>query len=728
MRSLFDLTFRKQMGAAIAVALAWVLSMSLLGWWAASEIDEQSYARQASRATFGLAEIMERVPKEQDSSAVWDEAVLAVRANDEDWLAENLVEWLGEFYGHERVYVLTPSNDVLRAAADGEVADPRIFGEDADAILPLVVRLRSAMAVAAEGQEFSTEAISGMGDASFVRLSSGVALVSIRPILPESDDVQQRSGEEYLHVSMEVLDEPLLSQVGEKFGLQHLSVSMQADSTAGAVPIMGMSGEPLAWLTWDADRPAARLIERTAPLLLIAACFGVACVSLLLMRLKNTTSHLQQSQAHAIHLAFHDQLTGLPNRALFEDRLERAITASRRGSTSTVLHYLDLDNFKHVNDTLGHPSGDELIRQVAVRLLTTVREVDTVARLGGDEFAIVQVDTQGEADANLLCEKLLAAFDRPFDLLGEEVKVSASVGAAVQRKDETSPESLMRQADVALYEAKGAGRARHRIYAGEMDEVLRQRRQLERDLRDAIETGRGLKLVYQPIYSSKDSEMVGVEALARWQHPDQGNVPPDFFIKLAEERGLIERLGNFVLREACAFAVAKQLPWVAVNMSPLQFKDSRLAEKVAAILAATGLEPSRLQIEVTEGVLLQDSPAVRETIRRLRSTGISIALDDFGTGYSSISYLRTYGVDKLKIDRSFVSQLGSDGEVDSIVQAIIELAKAMRMTVTAEGVETAEQLRILRRMGCTELQGYLLARPVPGSQLIVGSAPAQRSA
>jgi diguanylate cyclase (GGDEF)-like protein len=719
MRSLFNLTFQKQLSAAVAIAMAWVVTLSLLGWWASSEIDGQANQRQNKRAEFGLTELMERLPKEQDSSAIWDEAVSAVRANDGDWMAENLVEWLGEFYGHERVYVLDPNNAPLRAAVEGESADPTVFWKEAEGILPLVDKLRAAMAAASEGEVSSTDAVSGIGEAGFVRFSSGeTGLVSVRPILSETEEVTLRPGEEYLHVSIEMLNAALLSQISSKYGLEHLAVAAEPPAGASAIPLIGVNGEPVAWLTWELDRPAARLLERTAPLLLVAACFGVVCVTLLLMRLRRTTTDLQQSKAEAIHLAFHDQLTGLPNRALFEDRLERAITASRRGTTSTVLHYLDLDNFKHVNDTLGHPSGDELVRQAATRLKENVREVDTVARLGGDEFAIVQVDSNGEADAAILGEKVLAAFEEPFMLHGEEVRITASIGAAVHRKGDMSPAGLMRQADVALYEAKAAGRARHRIYAGEMDDVLKRRRQLERDLRKAIDTGDGLYLAYQPIYAAADRSMVGAEALARWDHPHEGNIPPDFFVKLAEERGLIERLGNFVLRQACTFAVEHDLPWIAVNLSPLQFKDSHLADRVAAIVDTMGLAPDRLQIEVTEGVLLQDSPAVRETIRQLRLKGVSVALDDFGTGYSSISYLRTYGVDKLKIDRSFVSQLGEDHEVDSIVQAIIDLARAMRMTVTAEGVETQEQLRILRNMGCTELQGYLLSKPVSAEQFI----------
>ncbi|SDH20354.1 putative bifunctional diguanylate cyclase/phosphodiesterase [Pelagibacterium luteolum] len=704
--------------ATAIVASAWLTSTISLGWWAAEEIDQHANTRQIARAQGGIAELLARVPKEQDSSAVWNEAVIAVRANDQDWLAENLVEWLGWFYDHERVYILAPDNTVVRAARDGEAADASAYQADAAVVAPLVQTLREHMEASSAGQEDSTDAIYGLGEAEFRQFSDGsFGLISVRPILPETGEVAQAPGSEYVHVSIEALDEDLLSAIGQKFGLQQLNVASDAPSTPSTLALIGSSGESIGYLAWQGERPAHQLLSRTLPAVILALILATLCFVLLIARLRKTSDELKQSEAEALHLAFHDQLTGIPNRALFEDRLERALASDRRKHTKTALHYIDLDSFKNVNDTLGHPSGDELVKQVAKRLQLAVREVDTVARIGGDEFAIVQIDVAGEADASILGERILSLFEDPFLLHGEEALVGASIGTAIGVLPDVSTMTLMRKADIALYEAKAAGKGRHEIFAGPMDEVVARRRTIEKDLREAINTGTGLALAYQPIFSSDTNTMVGIEALARWNHPVHGALSPEFFITLAEERGLIERFGNWALREAATFAVKNDIPWVAVNVSPVQFRDRHLAQKISAILSDMGLEPNRLQIEVTEGVLLQDSPVVRETIKSLRALGIAVALDDFGTGYSSISYLRSYGVDKLKIDRSFVSKLGIDLEVNSIVQAIIDLARAMKMTVTAEGVETQEQRRILMDMGCAELQGYLLSKPISDQQL-----------
>jgi predicted signal transduction protein with EAL and GGDEF domain len=343
--------------------------------------------------------------------------------------------------------------------------------------------------------------------------------------------------------------------------------------------------------------------------------------------------------------------------------------------------------------------------------------VDTVARIGGDEFAVIQVNVADVQQALALSGRIVAELEKPFQLEGHEALVSASIGVAYCDDQNLALEDLLRHADVALYEAKTSGRSRYQLFAGELDVAVRERRALETDLRAALNGEAGLALVYQPIYSAGAGTIAGAEALVRWNSARRGQLAPNEFISLAEERGLIDQLGLWVLREACTYAARSSLPWIAVNVSPAQFKDERLAERVLKVLHEVGLAPSRLELEITEGLLLQNSPAVQATLIRLRAAGISIALDDFGTGYSSISYLRSHGIDKLKIDQSYVAQLGKDREIDDIVVCIIGLAKAMHMTVTAEGVETEDQLTMLRLMGCNELQGYLLARPMSPTDL-----------
>lgn len=707
-----DRTLSRQLLWAFLIVSLWIVSIVLLGWWAASEIDGRSNARQMDHARAALDELLERLPKEQDSSAIWDDAVVAVRDNDGPWMSENLVEWMGEFYGHDRIYILTPDDLPLRTAVDGHLADNAVFDDDTAAILPIVERLRTAMATASEGDLDSTESVAGLGESDFVEFPNGdFGIVSIRPIIPETEAVAQAPGDEFLHVSVELMDSALLKGIGDKFGLDGLAISGAESPGAASLAVTDRFGQVVAWLVWRAEKPAAQLVARTAPMLLLAISFGCVCFGILLWRLRRTSKHLLFSEAQARYLAFHDQLTGIPNRALFEDRLERALANSRRSRTSTALHYLDLDGFKNVNDSLGHHAGDELVRQVAQRLAGAIREVDTVARIGGDEFAVVQVDTVSQNDVTALSQSLLGLFEQPFIIDGEQVSIGASIGAAIQATPHSSALDLMRQADIALYEAKSEGKARFCLFAGAMDEVVKRRRAIEKDLRLALDRGDGLALVYQPIYETSSRRLLGAEALARWNHPVHGALPPDLFIAIAEERGLIDKLGTWALKQASAFAVAHDLAWIAVNVSPVQLRDAYFPRKVALILRETGLEPSRLQLEVTEGVLLQNSHIVQSVIRELRSTGVSIALDDFGTGYSSITYLRSYGVDKLKIDCSFVAKLGQDKEIDSIVKAIVDLAKAMGMTVTAEGVETRHQLDTLSEMGCSEVQGYYLSRP-----------------
>lgn len=305
----------------------------------------------------------------------------------------------------------------------------------------------------------------------------------------------------------------------------------------------------------------------------------------------------------------------------------------------------------------------------------------------------------------------------PFEIDGQEVLVGASVGIAIADETALAPVDLMRRADVALYEAKENGRGRYQLFGGQLDLAVRERRALELELRAALNGAGGLSLAYQPIVSAGDHTILGAEALVRWDNPTRGRLAPDMFIGLAEERELIDKLGNWVLREACLFAQASPLPWIAVNVSPLQFRDEHFVDKVMQVLQETGLNAERLELEVTEGLLLQNSLVVQNTLKRLRAAGIRVALDDFGTGYSSISYLRTHGVDKLKIDQSYVARLGRDNDIEHIVRCIIDLARAMHMSVTAEGVETDEQQSTLCRMQCEQLQGYLISRPLSAEDL-----------
>jgi diguanylate cyclase (GGDEF)-like protein len=418
----------------------------------------------------------------------------------------------------------------------------------------------------------------------------------------------------------------------------------------------------------------------------------------------------QAAEARIAYLARHDPLTDLPNRTVFREALEAALVRTRRGGQVAVL-CLDLDRFKAVNDTLGHAIGDRLLQEAGARLKAVVRETDLVARLGGDEFAIVEVGSPQPTSATLLADRVVTALSRPFRIDEHEISVGCSIGVSIGPSDGAVAEQLLRNADLALYRAKAEGRGQHRFFASEMDERMQARRRLELDLRSALAAGE-LELAYQPLVCAATGEISGFEALLRWQHPTRGLVMPDEFIPLAEEIGLIVPIGDWVLREACATACGwPGSPRIAVNLSPVQFRAGNLANSVLMALSASGLAADRLELEITEGVLLADTKETMEVLHRLRSLGVRIAMDDFGTGYSSLSYLRAFPFDKIKIDRSFVNDILCDQEAMAIVRAVTQLGRSLGMSTTAEGIETEEQLDQLRADGCTEVQGFLLGRP-----------------
>jgi diguanylate cyclase (GGDEF)-like protein/PAS domain S-box-containing protein len=425
-----------------------------------------------------------------------------------------------------------------------------------------------------------------------------------------------------------------------------------------------------------------------------------------------------------LHDAFHDSLTGLPNRALFMDRLShRLALEKRRHDTSFSVLFLDVDRFKVINDSLGHVLGDELLCEVGRRLSSCLRDADTVARLGGDEFTILLEDVPTRAEALKVADRVQEALREPFTLGGQEVFSGASIGIAHGGANYSRPEDLLRDADTALYRAKAQGRGRWVEFDPAMHDRAVALLELETDLRRALER-RELVLHYQPIVALGTGEIVGAEALVRWQHPQRGLVPPADFVPLAEETGLIVPIGAWVLREACrqmrAWQEELHLPAleIGVNLSSKQFLHDGLVPQVVSVLRETGLAPRCLRLEVTESLLMDKQPAVADAMTQLRAMGVRIDLDDFGTGYSALSYLHEYPIDTLKIDRSFISRIGSAGEGLEIVHTILSLAESLDMEVVAEGVETEEQLQQLQNLHCSYAQGYHLSRPVEGAKFL----------
>jgi diguanylate cyclase (GGDEF)-like protein len=430
-------------------------------------------------------------------------------------------------------------------------------------------------------------------------------------------------------------------------------------------------------------------------------------------------------EAMVAFLARYDSLTKLPNRILFRERIEQALAQGPLADGVAVL-YLDLDRFKMVNDAFGHSAGDALLRIVAERLSGSVRSVDTVARLGGDEFVVVQVGVERPEDAALLAAQILEAVNQPCVLDGHQVTIAASIGIALAPMDGSSADELLRSADIALYRAKTEESGAWCFFESDMGARVESRRAFETGLRDAI-VREEFELLYQPLYNIESRQVTSVEALLRWRHPVRGLITPDEFIQIAEETGLIVPIGEWVLRRACSDAVSWQDSGVnvAVNLSPVQFKSRRLVDAVSEALRASGLPGSRLELEITEAVLLQNSETTLTALHKLRELGTRVSLDDFGTGYSSLSYLRSFPFDKIKIDQSFIHDLTNAQGGAAIVRAIAGLGNSLSLTTTAEGVETQEQFAILLAEGCTEVQGYLFSRPVPSEQIpgLIGRVP-----
>ena len=438
----------------------------------------------------------------------------------------------------------------------------------------------------------------------------------------------------------------------------------------------------------------------------------------------------RRAEERITHLAHYDALTDLPNRTLFHEQLKRELAHAAPERQLAVL-YIDIDEFKSINDSLGHMIGDELLKSVAVSLRACVRETDFVARLGGDEFAIVQTGVNGPNDVTELVHRMYDAIRTPYECLGHQVTTDASIGIALAPRDGADLDQILKNADLAMYAAKAAGRRTHRFFEPDMDAQVRARRILEIDLRQAILDG-GFEVYYQPCLDLQDNRITGCEALLRWRHPERGMISPADFIPIAEETGLINQLGEWVLTTACTEAAT----WpdgirLAVNVSPVQFKSGTLALKVIAALAASGLAASRLELEITEAVLIRDDDAALAVLHQLRAIGVRIALDDFGTGYSSLSYLQRFPFDKIKIDRCFVTDVAEPEGSASIVEAVVNIAAARHMTTTAEGVETEQQRELLRALGCSEMQGYLFSPPKPAAiirQLLLTHQPTPATA
>jgi diguanylate cyclase (GGDEF)-like protein len=682
----------------------------------AERVDNAERLREQALVANGVGQRLNEVGETLTPYVIWDEALENLDNRfDPAWADTNIGRAITHVLHFRAVYVLD-SRDRPEFAADSKGMIPLAnFAPLARPAAPFVAAVR-----AIEAQPHSRPILQSIQ-------SSGIALLAGRPVTVTASLVRSDFGTRHpLHATAPIVvavapaDGELGRAFSDRFLLKGAGVRLGAPPPAafGFAQVElardAASGQRVTFV-WRPKRPGADLLWRSTPYLLLGSFCLLAGAATLLIQAWRANEGLVRSKEQARHLALHDHLTGLANRRLFGERLSLVRKSMSRDVVDLAVLCLDLDHFKEVNDAYGHEAGDELIREVGKRLLEVCRTGEMVARLGGDEFAILVSDT-GAAGAAALAQRLTETLSGEVQLSRGQAQLSCSLGVAFISDVATNEVEILRQADTALYRAKAQGRGRYSFFEPEMDHAIKARKAFEADLRAAVANGQ-IRSVYQPLVRS-DGVIVGAEALARWTHAERGEVSPSVFIPLAEECDLIGLIGAAVFRQACLDSLDFGDLRVAVNVSPIQLRRPGMIEQVKATLAETGADPTRLDLEITEGCLLRDDVRTHDILKALRGLGFQLVLDDFGTGYSSLSYLHRYPIEKIKLDRSFIIRLDEGEAAQLIVSALIQLAKGLKLDVVAEGVETQAQLQALKLMGCKSFQGYLFSKPCPKAAIV----------
>jgi diguanylate cyclase (GGDEF)-like protein len=710
--------------ATLLVLLAVIATVTVALFWATHESDTVSVQRQERVARHSMNVALDELALQQETVAIWDESAMRMvsAVKDQKWLFDNLGSWLHRMFAHDESWLLDERNRPVQIVVHGRRVSKRHYWQRQKDVQQLIqgARGQGALAngvhdrnprrrLAADSSVRTTERATH--DTDLILVGGRPAAASVMLIQPSTDNyVGPRTSWPAL-VSIRYLDGSFARELEATHLIDRPRFSRLDDRAPNerSLLIGTERGEDLGYLIWTPELPGSRIIAALLPANLLAMTLLALLMAALLARLTNSLRERSALEERATYLAYHDSLTGLPNRSFFNECVDKALCDPATADVALLL--IDLDRFKQVNDTLGHLAGDELIRQFAARLVGKLRPEDTVARIGGDEFAILLCGS-GAAVALDRCEIILALFDEPFDLMGACVHGSASIGAARSQHQHIDGTELMRRADVALYRAKGEGRNCASLFEHGMDAASKERAQLEAELRHAV-TANQFALWMQPLVD-RDRKVVAQELLLRWEHPHLGTVNPDLILPIAEETGLIIPIGEWVMTQAIAFAAQAPAGMIiALNLSAAQLRDSAFVTRAVEACRAMGVQPQTIELEITEQTLLDDNRVTRASLRRLRRAGFRIALDDFGTGYSSLSYLRRFTVDTIKIDRSFVADLERSAEARAIVAAIITLGRALGLSITAEGVETAEQEEMLLLAGCDQLQGHFYARAQP---------------
>lgn len=717
-------------GAALAIFGALIMAIVAYAGFSANQAAVQ---RERQLVENALDQSVSRVLDQQKAIAWWDDAVIhaQMRPVDTEWLETNVGVYFNETYGHDEVLIVDSQNRPVYANVGGQIANPIATYAARRGVLDQIVREARHGAdghLRARDRAFveSQSNYSALLGASFGRWGGHImsvdgqpAVVAALSIVPNLDADLLEGNEPHLLLSIVRIDETFMQEVGSSLLISDLTLSESPAHARGALSeqFSADDGSPIGYLAWTPRKPGQFLLMFILPLVGLGVIGAGVLTWTMIRRLKRASTDLADREEQSRHQALHDSLSGLPNRHHFVERLQDQLDAlvQQRNNGRVVVAYIDVDRFKDINDTMGHQAGDALIMAVAQRLQKFIAPEDFLSRFGGDEFAVVCRANKAGA-AQELADRLRAAFEESFDVYGQPIRMTASIGLSVAPDNGASPEELMRHADIALYQGKNRGRDCAMLFSADMAAEVEQRREIELELHAALE-GRALSLHYQPLVSCVGGRVTGVEALLRWHHPTKGAISPAVFVPIAEEAGMMPALGAFVIERA--FEEAKLWPEldVAINLSPVQFRHVDLPELLQDLMHKHAVDPRRIVLEVTEGVLMESTERNRQILDAVRGMGFKIALDDFGTGYSSLRYLCDFRFDKIKIDRAFVTGIHERKRAMTIIQSVVTLGRGLGMEIVAEGVETEAEASVMRLVGVTELQGFFFSPAVPADQI-----------
>ena len=708
---------RTILAVALVIAGA-IVAMVAFSFLAADRVDRASRARWSQLMSESLERRANGLERDLASFAHWDESVLRTAYFlDAEWVHENFGHWLYQSQGHDRSYIILDGR-VAYASIDGASVAPEQAAFDPQAILPLVRSVQETFRKQAEAA--AEHPVNGKGgnepppvfEAAYMRVEGRPALVGAISITPDYGRVVSPERLPPIAVTVVFLANSFLRGIVAELHVNDPEIVSEPpleNRLAVRVPFRDPNTAP-AWLSWVPENQGAALLRALLPALLGTAALLLAAAAITLWYARRATRELAASEALTSRLAYVDSLSGLANRAMLmralDERLARISSEDR-----LALFFLDLDGFKDINDTLGHHIGDQLLAEIGARLKELALPGMLASRFGGDEFVLIASASGDNHEIEAMGALIIEAVRRPATVAGHVLSVSGSIGATVAPDHGVEASQLIRLADIAVYRAKAEGRGSIRFFEPRMEREVVRRRDLELDLRRALKDGE-FTVYFQPQFSVDGEAVVGFEALVRWLHHTQGLISPGEFIPVAEQTGLVTELDLWVLRHACTQARGWGDVKIAVNLSPVDFRSERLAADVCAILKETDFPPERLEIEITENLLIGNHSEAFAALSAFRQSGIRIALDDFGSGYSSLGYIRRFRVDTIKIDRSFTQNIGRSDDAAAIIDCVVRLARALAITVTAEGVETREQLRYLQSVGCHQVQGFFLASPV----------------